>query len=117
MNKRGVVSIYLSLIFLVIIIICIAAVVAPLGARFITEMYLAGDQIMRDTNSSIQGIMNSQIREQVQTNLDAAVEAQGHNIDVNIYFFRYSWILVIGLGALVAFIQTRALVEVSGGFV
>jgi len=117
-GKRGQAGLYVFYMFMVILIITIAAVMAPLGALFNTEMYVAGEQLMIDANVSASAIVDNDIRESVQGVFGSALSAANNNISVNANIFQYSWVLVVGLTALVLFLQSRRLVEFSGnGFI
>lgn len=118
-GKSGQVTIYLAFIVFAFIIIVLASILSPLGTLFNTQMYAAGEDILMRTNSSIANIQDQDVRDRVYAMLDSSFAAQENNIEVNNAAFQYSWILVIGLGALVVFLFTRNLIEVSspGGFV
>lgn len=115
MNKKAQVGIYLTFIIISIVIIMIAAVFAPLGVLFNTEMYKAGEGIILQANQSISSINNTEVRDAVQASLAEATAATQNNIEINADIFQYSWILIVGLTALVLFLYTRKIVEFQGG--
>lgn len=115
MGKKGQVGIYVTLIFISVIIVILAAVFAPLGVLLNTELYAAGEDILLRANESVAAIGDSEVRGAVYDQIDEAFSAQQNNIDINADFFQYSWVLIVGLTALVVFIFTRRLVEVGGG--
>jgi len=115
--KKGSVTLFLTWLILTVIIITITAVVAPMGALFNTEMYKAGEDILSRTNQSLQGINDSVVRGEVMGVVNSAQASAQDNIEVNANMFKYSWVLVVALTALVLFIFTRRQVEYStGGF-
>jgi predicted PurR-regulated permease PerM len=118
--KRGNITLYITFIMLAVVIIVIAAFVAPMGVRFTSEMYAAGEKIMLDANSTIQKINNSEVRGRITNITGLALDAAESNIEINSNMFRYSWIIVLALGALIIFLYTRSLTEYQrpgGGYV
>ena len=118
-GKKANVTLYIVFIIFAILIVVIAGVFAPMGVLFNSEMYQAGEDILRRANDSIQGIGDSTVRARVTATLDSAFIASENNIDVNAGIFQYSWIFIIVLTALVIFIYTRSLSErrIGGGLV
>ncbi len=113
--KKSQVSIYVAFIFTAIIIIVITAVLSPMGVLFNAEMYVAGEELMLQGNETIAKIQNDEVRNSILAIMDSAFAAQENNIAINADMFRYSWIFILGLTALVVFLFTRRLVETSGG--
>jgi hypothetical protein len=118
-NKKGVISLYISFILFAIILITLTAVFAPMGVRFNTAMFEAGQQILIESNESIQNISNPVIKAQIGSMIDSAVDAGVTSIEVNSDIFQYSWVIFIVLGGIIVFLSARRLVEVggAGGFV
>lgn len=117
-NRRGQVTFYISFMIAAIFIILVAAFFAPMGVRFNTEMYLAGEKILNNTQESINDIADDTIREQINASIEVAKAAQVTNISVNASLFQYSWILVLAALAIIIFLQTRRMVEFgAGGFI
>lgn len=119
-HKKAQVTLYLAFLFTAIIIILITGVLAPMGVRFGTQMYETGEQLIIDSNASVQGINDPVVRASVEGVLGTALDAGEMNIEVNADLFRYSWIFIVLLTGLVVFLFTRRLVEVqsgTGGFV
>lgn len=114
-NKKAVVSLYFAFLISAIIIILFAAIFAPMGVLFNTEMYKAGENILKQANNSIAGINDTAVRLSVQEAVDSGLLATEDNIKTNAALFQYSWLLVIGLTALIMFLITRRIVEYSGG--
>jgi len=115
MKKKGSVSIYITFLIVAIVIILIAAVAAPLGVRFTSEMYAAGDKILLDSLPAINSINDTNISSRINNSINLARDAGEYNIEVMSDMFQYGWIIAIALVALVIFLFTRRLVEVGGG--
>lgn len=115
MNKRGTIMLYISFFILAVIIILLAAILAPLGVQFNSQMYETGEEILLDANETIKNIDDSTVRGQIQTSLSNAIDAQQNNIEVNAAIFQYGWVFVVILTGLVLFIYARRLIEVGGG--
>ena len=118
MNRKGQVMMFITFIISALVIVLIAAVFAPMGVLFNTEMYLAGQDILERSNESIQSITNIEVKQNVQDAINNGFTAAEDNIEVNANLFQYGWILVVGVTALVIFIFTRRLIEFgAGGFI
>lgn len=116
-NKLGQVSIYFAFIIVAIIVVLIGAVFGPMGANFSTEMFIAGEGILAQTQDSINQIEDEEIKTRINDTLQTARLSQENNIAVSSDLFKYSWIVILFLTALVSFLFTRRLVETGSGFV
>jgi predicted PurR-regulated permease PerM len=117
-KKKAQITIYFVFIIAAFIIILIGAVVAPMGVRFSTEMYKAGEMILSDANESVQGIEDTTVRDQITAVISSGMKAQQNNIEVSSSLYQYSWVFVLVLVSLVAFLYTRRMVEYGyGGFI
>jgi len=118
MNKKAQVTMYVVWFMAAIIILLVAALGAPMGVLFNSELYAAGEQILIDANSSIQNIQNDSVRTSVTDMVTQALDAQENNIEVNANLFQYSWVFVLILSGIVVFLFTRRTVEFGqGGFI
>jgi len=118
-GKKGTISLYISMMIFAIVLVLIAAVVAPMGVLFNAELFSAGEDILLQSNASIQKITDTEVREGVTDTVDKAYDAAQYNMETNANFFRYSWIFVLVLGGIMVFLYARTLVEYTrpGGFV
>lgn len=117
-GRKGQVALYISLVFVILIIIIIAGLFAPAGSQFATELYVAGEGILIDSNETIQSIQNVDVRNALTDSVNEAQDSAVINIEVANNFYQYSWAIVIFITALVAFLYARRLVEFGqGGFV
>lgn len=116
-NKRGAVSIYLTFMFTAIFVLLIASVLAPMGVLINTEFYAMGEDIMLQANQSIEDINNASVRNSIRASVNSGLNSLQDNIEVNADIFKYSWIIVIILSAMVLFLFTRRITEYTGGFV
>ncbi|QGH73218.1 MAG: hypothetical protein [Siphoviridae sp. ctjeG17] len=115
MNKKGVLSYMIAFFIVAIFIVFITAVLSPMGVQFSTSAYKAGESIMLGANSTIQGIQNDTIRNEIQATLNGALGATQDNIDINSAMFQYGWIFVLIACALTIFLFARQNVEIGGG--
>lgn len=117
-RKRGQISLMLVFFITSLLIVIIAAVLAPLGVQINSEFYAAGESIMLEANHSISQINNTDVKTEIQTTIGDALDSQQTNIEVNSAVFKYGWVFVLILAALVTFLYTRRLVEYGGtGFI
>jgi predicted PurR-regulated permease PerM len=114
-HKRGQIAIYFVFIILAVFIILITAVFAPMGILFNTEMYRAGENIVLQSQDSINEIQDEEIRNKLISITDQGLAATENNIAVNNSLFQYGWVLIIFLTAIVLFLYTRQTVEFGRG--
>lgn len=114
MKRKGQVTIYLLWMAAAIVIVIIAGIFAPMGVLFNTKLYAAGDDILARTQDDINDIQNTTVRNAVNTQITEARAGGLFAIEVNNDLFQYSWIFVLIMSALIAFLYTRRLVEVGG---
>ena len=118
MNRKAQVMILISFLIMATVIIVIGAIVAPLGTRISSEFYVAGEQILADSQPVLSQIQDAEVSQALNDTIAAARASQQDNITVTSNMYQYSWVFVIVLTALVMFIFTRRLVEYGvGGFV
>jgi len=118
-GKKGSISLYISMMLAAIVLVLIAAVLAPMGVLFNSEMFQAGEMILERANDSIQGISDADVKTSVLDTVDKAYDASQYNMEINANFFRYSWVFVLILVGIMGFLYARTLVEYQrpGGFV
>lgn len=121
MSRRGQVTIYVSYFIAAIMIVLLAAFIAPMGVRFNVEMWAAGEDILNQANESIQQIEDDAIRGEYEAMVAEAKAASSSNVEILTDVYQYGWIIVIILTGLVVFLYTRTLIEFGqgggGGFV
>lgn len=115
MNKKGSLALYISFLFLSVIIITIGALVGPLGSSFNTKMISAGEMIYNNSQDDINNIQDPTIRSSVQNSVDKATDAAVTNIEVGNSLYQYSWLFLLIIAVLVIFLTTRRQVEFGGG--
>ena len=113
--KKGEVTIYLFWFLAAVMVLVVAALVAPMGVLFTTELMVAGEDVLLMANESIQDIENTTIRNSVTSVIGEALEAGEDNITILSDIFQYAWVIVLVLSGIVAFLFTRQLVEFQGG--
>lgn len=114
-NKKGQVTIFIVFMIVSLFIVLISAFFAPLGVRFNTEMYRAGEKIYLQTNETISEIQNDTARENIRGIISGGLSNVENNIEVNNSLFQYGWVFILILAGLVLFLWTRRLVEYGGG--
>lgn len=120
MSRRGSVTLYVVFIIVAIVIVTIAAVLAPMGVLFNEKMIEAGEGILLDANDSIANINDASVRSSVYDIVSTAVNASEDNIEIQGAIFQYSWVFVVLISMIVVFLSARKLVEYEnrgGGFV
>lgn len=117
-DKKGAITLYIAFFIVAILVIVIAAIFAPMGVLFNSEMYKAGEDILAEANASIQNISDPTVKAQVQASINSAQASAQDNIEINANIFQYSWIFILVLAAVMVFLATRTITEYqTGGFV
>lgn len=117
-GKKGQAVLYITFFISALIIIVIAAVLAPMGVQFSTVMFTEGESILANAQPDIDAIQDTDIQAAINASVASAKEAGSTNIQVNSAMYQYAWVLVIILAGVIFFLQTRRLIEVgAGGFV
>lgn len=117
-GKRAQISLYVSLAIIVFIIILITGLFAPMGAFIASNFYLAGEDLIIQSNSTIQNISDANVRATLTATFDDASDNAVTNIQVATNLYQYSYIIIIFLACLLAFLYARRLVEYGqGGFI
>lgn len=109
MDSRGQLGMWLVFIFMAFTIIIIGAIMAPVGARFSAEMYAAGAELLNDTKyNPVAQIADADVRERLEATFDAAMATQEDNIEVSTGLYKYSWVILLVLTAIVLYLVTRS---------
>ena len=118
MNKQGNITLFFIFAIRAGLRIIIGALIAPMGTLFSTEMYAAGEDIVAQANDSISNIVDTDVQDQYYDIVNGAQAAQTDNVEVTSAMYKYSWIFVLVLTAVVMFLLSRRAVEYGyGGFV
>jgi len=117
-NKKGQgnLTLYILGSFFGIILITIAAVIAPLGVRITSEFFVIGADMIDDANTTISAISDTETKEQIQGIFNEATNAQSNNIEVLSAFYQYGWLVFIIILGISIFLLARATTEKSQGF-
>jgi hypothetical protein len=116
-GRKGQVGFYFAFMVVALTIILVTAIFASMGARFSSEAYVAGENILRINNDTLARIQDSSVRNSLQTNNAEALSAAEQNIEMTTDLFKYSWVLVLVGSAVVYFLLTRRLTEFNSGLV
>lgn len=118
-NKKAQVTLYIFFIIAALILVIIAAVLAPMGVMFNSALYEAGEEIMLDSLLYVEDIDDVSVRTQINATIMKALASQQNNIEINAAIFQYGWIPILVLSAVIVFLQTRRLIAVggAGGFI
>lgn len=114
-TKQSQMSLYFTFLIAAIVIVVLTALIAPFGVKFGTEMYSIGEGLILEANDTLNNIDNATVRNSLRSSMEGGLDAAEDNINVNTSVFRYSWLIMLVLIALIIFIYTRKMVEVQGG--
>jgi predicted PurR-regulated permease PerM len=113
-NKKGQVTLYILLMVLILFVVGLSAMMFPFLANLSTELYIAGEGILEQTNRTVQQIQDPTIRAQIMENVETAQASQQDNITVFTGLYKYGWVIALIVITLFLFLVSRRLVE--GGF-
>lgn len=108
MNKRGQVAFFIVFLFLSLTIVIIGGIAAPLGARFSSELFVAGGKILNETRTDvIPNIDDPDIRSSLDGVFVSAVNSGESNIEISTSMFQWSWLVLLILTGVVFYLLTR----------
>lgn len=113
-NDYAVFGYFLVFILSAVMLVSLFSFFIPFLIDFSTDMYLAGDDLIANTEEKIAAINNATIRAQIQNNLDNMQSATAENIDYLAFFYQYSWIFIILIITFSIFMIARQTVETKG---
>jgi predicted PurR-regulated permease PerM len=118
-QRKGQISLYISLVFIIFIIILLTGLFAPMGAFIATNFYLAGEDLIIQSNATVQNIQDANVRAALEGTFGDAQDNAVTNIQVATNMYQYSWAILIFIAALLAFLSARRLIEYGGqgGFI
>lgn len=116
-SKKSQITMYIFFILIACALIALAALVVPMGILFNSEMYAASEDIMLDANATIQTISDPNVKANLTSAFANSLAAAQNNIEIQNQIFKYSWIVVLAISAIVLFLNLRRIVEFGPGFV
>lgn len=114
-GRKGQISLYIMWFFMAVILLLIASFIAPLGVNLNAAAMGMGEDMLIRANDTIQGLTDADVKAAIQDVNDEAVAYSSENIQLLSYVYRYSWVIVLVLSALILFMYTRTVVEFGGG--
>ncbi len=113
-NKKG--NLTLAFVFLAssVILIILAGLFSPMLVSFSTIIIESGEGILIDSQPSIDNIQNEEIRNQLNTSLNTAIQSSADNVSILASFYAYAWIIILIVSAIIVFLFARMLVETGG---
>lgn len=115
MNDRGQLSFSLVFLLSFIILVVIFAVMIPLGTTFITGMYQGGEDILTQANDTAQLIQDDSVRENVTSLITSATTATTENVSILTSAYKYGWVLILFIIAVMIALRARLIVEYNQG--
>lgn len=117
MSKKAQVTFFISWVILAIVITLIAALIIPFGTLFTIEAYKGGEMVWNITEPRITAIQDTNVRNAITTAVTEAKAATQTSIEMETDIYQYSWVIMLVVLALVAFLFTRKNVETGGGVI
>lgn len=116
-GKKGQATIYLVFMIAAILVVLIAAVMSPMGILFNVQMWQAGETILEQAQADLNNINDTEVFTAVNDTINEARGGVENNVDVLGAIFKYGWLFVVGIIAIILFLYSRKIVEYTGGFV
>lgn len=116
-RKKANITLYFSFIILAVIIIIFGAVTAPLGRESAENLYTSGDRILEMSQAAAADISDHEARDRIAGYINSSrADGLEENIEVSTSLFKYSWLFVLILIAIVLYVASRRSAQL-GGFV
>lgn len=113
-NNEAVLGYFFVFLFAAVMLVFLFAFASPFLIAFSTDLYTAGDDIITKTESKLDNITNTTIRNMIQNNLDEMQLNTAYNIQYLSFFYTYAWIFIILVVTFTIFIMARKIVETRG---
>lgn len=113
-NNKGTLSFFAMFIAVSIVIIISCAIFIPFIVDFIYKSYTTSQEIMSMGEEEINKIENQSVKRDLYNSYNATMESTSFQITILQNFYRYSWLIVIIIISLVAYVSARRLVEYEG---
>jgi len=110
-DRKGSLSFFIVFVFIAFILIILFAFAIPLMIKANSEFYLVGQELIQESNQTIQNIQNATIKQQIEDALGSAQQSTADQIGILAMFFQYGWIFVIFVVAFVVYMKARSTVE------
>jgi len=114
-GKKGQIGLMVVFAVVAIIIVFMAAFLAPMLATFNAKIYEEGEQLLLKEQDTINNIQNIEARTTLNNSVNNALDATAQNIEINNAVFQYGWVFVVFLTALIIFIYARTITIQTGG--
>lgn len=89
-------------------IIIIGGLAGPIGARFSSEIFAVGEELLIETQQEVlPNINDPDIRNGLNASFNAAIASGTDNIEVATGLYEYAWIVLLVLTGIVVFLITR----------
>lgn len=114
LNERGSFSYFFIFVIAAIILVFFFALIVPLMVTWNTTLYEASEGMLEDSLAVAGDINDPGVSAAFTSSITAASDSLEDQVDILSVFFRYSWLIIIFIAALVIFLFARMQVE-SGG--
>lgn len=112
-GQKGALSFAILFVLMFTFLVLFLAIVSPALERIAIEQYAIGDQLLEDTNASIQSISDTGVRNSFNNAIAAQRAAATSNVDIISLIATYGWIVIIIGLFLIVFLAVRENVEVQ----
>jgi hypothetical protein len=116
MGQRGIMSYMIALIIIITLMLILWAVVLPLLQQIQVTTFSAQQNIMSDTNETIQALPNSTTKTAILTSFNAGLNSAETNFDIISFFIQYWWVFLLVIVSFGTYLLARRNVEFQGGF-
>lgn len=110
-NEKGNVSLFFAFILIAIVGTMMFIILAPALQTFNLHIFEASEEIIQQNQAILPEIEDASYRADFNAILAEQLESQAFQIDVLGGLYKYGWIIILAIIALVYFLWTRQLVE------
>ncbi len=117
-NEKGNVVYFIGFLVFAVLITFVFVIVSPALQNFNTNMYAVSESIINMNKSDAEKIQETSIKQDIQETYDGQLESMQLNIEVLGSLYKYAWLIILLLFALVLYLFTRQNVELgaAGGY-
>lgn len=115
MNENGNISFAFILIIIGVVVTFMFIVIAPAMQSYLTKVYAAGEPLIEDANSNAQTFGDSNVKNLMTGTLQDQKDSVSLQIEVLGLFYKFGWLFVLVISAILLLLFSRFLVERNAG--
>lgn len=117
-SEKGNVVYFVGFLIFAVLITFVFVILSPALQNFNTNMYVVSEKIINTNKQDAQSIQEESIKQDILDTYNGQLDSMQLNVDVLGSLYKYAWLIILLLFALVLYLFTRQNVElgVAGGY-